>query len=161
MTPFPIAFQARIWPLQLNIISQYSWIHKKKKKKKRNNYSKPTWGLARFHFTYPWFKTLHFTHLNFNLLPTFGFSVRKQLLQPKHNITRIKNLGFEFFWKSLEGFVSLNKDKDINTCFHSWVQVSLKEFIRFVPTFQIFLSLGQVIKKKKKSYVWLSYDLVL
>ena len=29
----------------------------------RDNYSKPTWGLARFHFTYPWFKTLHFAHL--------------------------------------------------------------------------------------------------
>ena len=27
------------------------------------NYSKPTWGLTRFHFTYPWFKTLHFAHL--------------------------------------------------------------------------------------------------
>ena len=36
MTPFPIAFQARIWPLQLNIISQYSWIQKKKKKKSVN-----------------------------------------------------------------------------------------------------------------------------
>ena len=66
-----------------------------------DNYSKPTWGLARFHFAYPWFKTLHFAHLNFNPLPTFGFSVRKQLLQPKHNITGIKKLGFEFFWKSL------------------------------------------------------------
>ena len=31
--------------------------------KDRFNYSKPTWGLARFHFTYPWFKTLHFAHL--------------------------------------------------------------------------------------------------
>ena len=29
----------------------------------RDNYNKPTWGLARFHFTYPWFKTLHFAHL--------------------------------------------------------------------------------------------------
>ena len=28
-----------------------------------DNYSKPTWGLARFHFTYPLFKTLHFAHL--------------------------------------------------------------------------------------------------
>ena len=28
-----------------------------------DNYSKPTWGLARFHFTYMWFKTLHFAHL--------------------------------------------------------------------------------------------------
>ena len=34
----------------------------------RDKYSKPTWGLARFHFTYPWFKTLHFAHLNFNPL---------------------------------------------------------------------------------------------
>ena len=34
-----------------------------------DNYSKPTWDLARFHFTYPWFKTLHFAHLNFNLSP--------------------------------------------------------------------------------------------
>ena len=34
-----------------------------------DNYSKPTWGLARFHFAYPWFKTLHFAHLNFNPLP--------------------------------------------------------------------------------------------
>ena len=83
------------------------------------------------------------------MLPIFGFSIRKQLLQSKHNITQIKKLGFELFWKSLEGFVSLYKDKDINTCFQSWVQVSLKEFIRFVPTFQIFLRLGRVIKKKK------------
>ena len=43
---------------------------KKKKKKKRDNYSKPTCGMTRFHFTYPWFKTLHFAHLNFNPLPT-------------------------------------------------------------------------------------------
>ena len=26
--------------------------------------------MARFHFAYPWFKTLHFAHLNFNPLPT-------------------------------------------------------------------------------------------
>ena len=39
-----------------------------KKIKKRDKYSKPTWGLARFHFTYPWFKNLHFAHLNFNPL---------------------------------------------------------------------------------------------
>ena len=38
------------------------------KNKVRDNYNKPTWGLARFHFTYPWFKTLHFAHLNFNPL---------------------------------------------------------------------------------------------
>ena len=110
--------------------------------------------MIRFHIACSWFKTLYFTHLNFNPLsicyPPLAFSVRKQLLQPKHNITWIKKLGFEFFWKSLEGFVSLYKDKDINTCFQSWVQVSLKEFIRFVPTFQIFLRLSRVIKKKKK-----------
>ena len=29
----------------------------------RDNYSKPTWGMTRFHFAYPWFKTLHFAHL--------------------------------------------------------------------------------------------------
>ena len=49
--------------------------HLKKKKKNiyiyiyRFNYSKPTWGKARFRFAYPWFKTYHFTHLNFNPLP--------------------------------------------------------------------------------------------
>ena len=25
--------------------------------------------MAHFHFVYPWFKTLHFAHLNFNPLP--------------------------------------------------------------------------------------------
>ena len=25
--------------------------------------------MARFHFAYPWFKTLYFAYLNFNLLP--------------------------------------------------------------------------------------------
>ena len=35
----------------------------------RDNYSKPTWGLARLRFAYPWFKTYHFAHLYFNLLP--------------------------------------------------------------------------------------------
>ena len=34
-----------------------------------DNYSKPTWGKARFRFAYPWFKTYHFAHLNFNPLP--------------------------------------------------------------------------------------------
>ena len=32
-----------------------------------DNYSKPTCGMTRFYFAYPWFKTLHFAHLNFNL----------------------------------------------------------------------------------------------
>ena len=31
----------------------------------RDNYSKPTWGLARLRFTYPWFKTYHFAHLRY------------------------------------------------------------------------------------------------
>ena len=35
---------------------------------KRDNYSKPTWGLARLRFAYPWFKTLHFVHLRLPLL---------------------------------------------------------------------------------------------
>ena len=34
-----------------------------------DNYSKPTWGLARLRFAYPWFKTYHFAYLYFNLLP--------------------------------------------------------------------------------------------
>ena len=38
-------------------------------KKIRDNYSKPTWGLARFHFAYPWYKTYHFAPLYFNPLP--------------------------------------------------------------------------------------------
>ena len=38
------------------------------------------------------------------LLPTFSFSVKKQLLPPKHNITRIKKLGFEFFEREVMGF---------------------------------------------------------
>ena len=42
----------------------------KQKKKKKDNYSKPICGMAHFHFAYPWFKTLHFAHLNFNPLPT-------------------------------------------------------------------------------------------
>ena len=34
-----------------------------------DNYNKPTYDMARFHFAYPWFKTLHFANLNFNPLP--------------------------------------------------------------------------------------------
>ena len=34
-----------------------------------DNYNKPTYAMAHFHFAYPWFKTLHFAHLNFNPLP--------------------------------------------------------------------------------------------
>ena len=29
----------------------------------RDNYSKPTWGLVRLRFAYPWFKTLYIAHL--------------------------------------------------------------------------------------------------
>ena len=68
----------------------YQIIQKKKKKNEEviilcgwslfiylwDNYSKPTWGLARFHFTYPWFKTLHFAHLNFNPLAFRNPSLR-------------------------------------------------------------------------------------
>ena len=35
---------------------------------KRDNYSKPTCDMARFHFAYPWIKTLHFAHLMLVLL---------------------------------------------------------------------------------------------
>ena len=34
----------------------------------RDNYNKPTWGITRFHFAYPWFKSLHFAHLRLILL---------------------------------------------------------------------------------------------
>ena len=34
-----------------------------------DNYSKPTWGLTRFHFVYPWYKTYYFAPLYFNPLP--------------------------------------------------------------------------------------------
>ena len=37
--------------------------------KKMDNYSKPTCDMARFHFAYSWFKSLHFAYLNFNPLP--------------------------------------------------------------------------------------------
>ena len=33
--------------------------------------------MTRFHFTYSWFKHLHFAHLNFNLLPTSPSDARK------------------------------------------------------------------------------------
>ena len=36
--------------------------------KSRDNYSKPTWGKACLRFAYPWFKTLHFAHQNFDPL---------------------------------------------------------------------------------------------
>ena len=66
----------------------------------RDNYSKPTWGLARLHFTYPWFKTLHFAHLYFNPLPTSPSDVKKKKKNPfikNQNITRIKNTNHWIF----------------------------------------------------------------
>ena len=47
-----------------------------------DNYSKPTWGKARLRFAYPWFKTYHFAHLNFNPLP-IRYPPHSQLLE-KH-----------------------------------------------------------------------------
>ena len=49
---------------------------------KRDNYSKPTCGMARFHFAYPWFKTLHFTHLR--LVPLAFRNPPLCLLLEKH-----------------------------------------------------------------------------
>ena len=53
------------------------------------NYSKPTWGMTRFHFAYPWFKTLHFADLNFNSLsicyPPLAFSLENNFCN--QNIT--------------------------------------------------------------------------
>ena len=67
----------------------------------KNNYSKPTCGMVHIYFAYLWFNHLHFAHLSLFLLrfcyPLIGFSVKKKLLPLKHNITRIKKLGFEFF----------------------------------------------------------------
>ena len=56
----------------------------------RDNYSKPTCGMTRFHFAYPWFKTLHFAYLNFNSLPTSPSDVRKTHFYSKleHNMNR-------------------------------------------------------------------------
>ena len=52
-----------------------------------DNYSKPTWGLARLRFAYPWFKTLHFAHLNFNPLPIcyppFPLPLEKHIFREK------------------------------------------------------------------------------
>ena len=89
-----------------------------------DNYSKPTWDLVRLHFVYPWFKTWHFVHLYFNLLPppprlrTSPLDVRKTHFYSKleHNMDQITRthslflmspwnakipyteLGFWFFW---------------------------------------------------------------
>ena len=53
-----------------------------------DNYSKPLWGLARLHFAYPWFKTYHFVHLNFNLLP-IRYPPHPQTLE-KHHFIKIR-----------------------------------------------------------------------
>ena len=47
-----------------------------------DNYSKPNWGLACFHFTYPWFKTLHFAHLK--LVPLAFRNPHLRLPSEKH-----------------------------------------------------------------------------
>ena len=56
-----------------------------------------------FHFAFPWFNHLHFVLLKLLLLglcyPPLASSVKKQLLPPKYNITRIKKLEFGFFFK--------------------------------------------------------------
>ena len=52
-----------------------------------DNYRKPTWGLARFHFAYPWFKTLHFAHLRLLLLafrnPHLRLPLEKHIFRQK------------------------------------------------------------------------------
>ena len=77
----------------------------------RDNYSKPTCGMACFHFAFPWFNHLHFVLLKLLLLglcyPPLASSVKKQLLPPKYNITRIKKLEFGFFLKELGFCVSM------------------------------------------------------
>ena len=35
-------------------------------KKYRDNYTKPTYGLGKNHFAYPWFKMYHLTHLRYD-----------------------------------------------------------------------------------------------
>ena len=48
----------------------------------QDNYSKPIWDMARFHFAYQWFKTLHFAHLR--LLPLAFHNPPLRLLLEKH-----------------------------------------------------------------------------
>ena len=64
-----------------------------------------------FHFAFPWFNHLHFVLLKLLLLglcyPPLASSVKKQLLPPKYNITRIKKLEFGFFLKELGFCVSM------------------------------------------------------
>ena len=50
-----------------------------------DNYSKPTWGMARLHFAYLWFKTLHYAYLNFNLL-SICYPPHPQTLEKHHFI---------------------------------------------------------------------------
>ena len=67
-----------------------------------DNYSKPTCSMSRFHFTYPWFKTLHFAHLNFNLLPIryppHLQTLEKHIFIQNQNITQIKNMNHWIFY---------------------------------------------------------------
>ena len=58
-----------------------------------DNHSKPTCGIAYFHFAYLCFNHLHFAHLNFNLLPTSPSNVRKTHFysKSKHNMDQNMN----------------------------------------------------------------------
>ena len=47
-----------------------------------DNYSKPTCGMTRFYFAYPWFKTLHFAHLR--LVPLAFRNLHLRLPLEKH-----------------------------------------------------------------------------
>ena len=52
--------------------------------------------MACFHFAYPWFKTLHFAYLNFNLLPILypphPQTLKKHPFIKNQNITWIKKM---------------------------------------------------------------------
>ena len=52
--------------------------------------------MVRFHFAYPWFKTLHFAHLNFNpfalCYPPLPQTLEKHHFIKNQNITQIKNM---------------------------------------------------------------------
>ena len=45
----------------------------------RDNYNKPIWGMARFHFAYSWFKILYFAHLKLVSLPFYDPYLRLPL----------------------------------------------------------------------------------
>ena len=73
--------------------------------------------MARFHFAYLWFKTLHFAHLNFNLLP---------ICYPPLLKSRVK-MYFTFTFMSLSPLKTKNNRKNSNKQdqrggFVAWVQ---------------------------------------